>query len=101
MMNTPNNGPDVADVTNIEDSITPSSIPIRKATPMMMKANITLMTLMHTSCCESFISLMHGKGRTKSSKATVANEFRIDTFKLKIFVIYTLERNKSQILLLH
>ena len=81
--NTPNNGPDVADVTNMDDSMTPSKRPTPNAIPIIIKAKTTLIILMESSCFESFIPLRHGSGRIKSSKATVASEFRLDTLRLK------------------
>lgn len=89
MMKTPSKGPEVADVTNMEDSITPSNSPTPKLMPMMISAITTARILIAYSCCWSFMSFM--KGLTKSSNVTVARELRMDTFKLKErkkFIIY-------------
>lgn len=82
-MKTPSKGPEVAEVTNIDDSMTPSSKPTPKAIPIIIKAKTTPMNFIHQSCLESLIPFKQGRGRMKSSKATVASEFRLDTFKLK------------------
>lgn len=83
MMNTPRRGPEVADVTSILDSITPSSMPTRKLMPMMMQAITVAVILIAYSCCLSVKPFNAGIGFKKSSKVTVAKEFRIDTFKLQ------------------
>lgn len=82
-MKTPSRGPDVAEVTNIEDSMTPSSMPIPKEMPMIIKAKTTPMNLILHNCLASFMPFRQGRGRTKSSNATVASEFKFETFKLQ------------------
>lgn len=81
-MKTPSNGPEVAEVTSMEDSMTPSNRPTPKAMHMMTRPRITLMILMAHNWWLSFIPLKHGMGRTKSSNVTVAREFKFETFKL-------------------
>lgn len=79
---TPSNGPEVADVTNIDDSITPDNKPTPKLIPMMTNPYTTLIALMAYNWCLSLSSLK--EGLIKSSKVTVAKEFKLDTFKLQI-----------------
>lgn len=77
---TPSKGPEVADVTNMEDSITPDNKPTPKLIPMITNPYTTLIALMAYSWCLSLSSFKFGL--KKSSKVTVAKEFRLDTFKL-------------------
>lgn len=85
-MKTPNSGPDVAEVTSIEDSITPSNIPMRKLIPMMTNPKMHPITFMESNWWASF--MFDTYGLMKSSKVTVANEFKFETFRLEKWVNY-------------
>lgn len=82
-MNTPNRGPEVADVNSMDDSITPDKRLTPKAIPMMRNPYTTPINLMDSSWCLSFIPFKEGIGLRKSSKVTVAKEFKFDTFRLQ------------------
>lgn len=81
-MKQPNNGPDVAENANIDDSITPDSKPTPNATPIMRMPHTTVTALMRLSCWRSFRFLNFGTSVKKSSHITVAMEFRLDTIML-------------------
>lgn len=82
-MKIPNRGPLVAEVTSMDDSMTPERRPTPKLMPIMTQAYRTPMALMTHNCWPSFSSRKHGKLLMKSSHVTVAREFKLDTFKLK------------------
>lgn len=73
----------MAEVTNMDDSMTPESSPIPKLIPIMINPYKTPTALITRSCCPSLNFLKQGTRLKKSSQVTVAKEFRLETFKLK------------------
>lgn len=58
--NTPNNGPDVAEKANIDDSMTPDNNPTQNAIPIITIPAIPATTLITPNCCLSFSPLKCG-----------------------------------------
>lgn len=78
----PSRGPEVAENTSSEDSMTPDNSPTPKATHMMIRPHTMVTILMMRSCCLSLSPLNRGNCDTKSSQQTVASELRFDTIML-------------------